>query len=244
MNGVNEGSLLCTICARGGSKGVANKNIRLLAGREMIAYSIQAARASGLFAHVVVSTDSDAIAAVSERHGAEVFFRRPAELATDTAPKLPVIRHALLASEEHFNTRFDTLVDLDATSPLRSVGDIRGAIEEFSRGGWDSLITGAPARRSPYFNLVELAADGSAVLSKQLSAPVTRRQDGPRCFDMNASIYVWRREALLTNTKVIQGRTGFFEMPPERSVDVDSEVDFQLVELLLRQRAAAEGGSP
>jgi CMP-N,N'-diacetyllegionaminic acid synthase len=231
---------ICTICARGGSKGVVNKNIRLLAGKEMIAYSIESALETGLFEHVVVSTDSDAIAEVSARYGADVFFRRPKELATDTAAKLPVIRHALLSSEEHFHRHFGILMDLDATSPLRTVNDIVGAYNAFVEGGWDNLITGTPSRRSPYFNLVELSGDGRVSLSKKLATPVTRRQDAPQCYDMNASIYIWRREALLESLAVIESNTGLFAMPEERSIDVDSELDFEFVEHLMQKRLGAE----
>ena len=233
---IEKGVSLCTICARGGSKGVRNKNVRPLAGKPMLAHSIGQALQSGLFDHVVVSTDSEELAEAAKAAGAELWFRRPAELASDTAAKLPVIRHAFLESERHYGREFPYLVDLDATSPLRIPGDITAAFECFLAGGFDNLVTAMPARRSPYFNLVEQDAGGRVRLSKKLETPVVRRQDAPRCFDMNASIYIWKRRALLEGDKVLGENTGLYVMPEERSIDVDSELDFKIVELLMAER--------
>ena len=124
--------ILCTICMRGGSKGVPGKNLRSLYGKPLMAYTIDQAKQSVLFDHVMVSTDSVEIAETAKRYGAEAWFLRPAELATDTASKLPVVRHALLESEKHYGHEFDILVDLDATSPLRSVQDIKKFINQIS----------------------------------------------------------------------------------------------------------------
>ncbi len=230
---------LCTICARGGSKGVRNKNIREMAGRPLIAHTVLQARACGLFEHVVVSTDSDAIAEAAGQAGAEILFKRPPELATDTAAKIPVIKHAFLESERLLGKRFTHLVDLDATSPLRLPEDIRSAFEMLLRGGHGNVITAMPARRSPYFNLVETDGSGRVFLSKKLEKPVVRRQDSPACYDMNGSIYVWTRDGLLGNDTLFTGTTGLFVMPEERSIDIDSDLDWKVVELLMRERAGA-----
>ncbi|EKY2263445.1 acylneuraminate cytidylyltransferase family protein, partial [Campylobacter upsaliensis] len=147
--------ILCTICARGGSKGVKNKNIRQIDGLELIAYSILQARESGLFEHIVISTDSDEIASVATKYGGEVFFKREAAMSSDSAAKVPAIRDALLRSEEHFKMKFDTLIDLDATAPLRTSEDIKKAYKLFKSGDYENLITAVPARRNPYFNLIE-----------------------------------------------------------------------------------------
>ncbi|HYH23020.1 MAG TPA: acylneuraminate cytidylyltransferase family protein [Azospirillum sp.] len=228
---------LCTICARGGSKGVPGKNIRPLAGKPLLAHSIEQARASGLFAWIAVSSDDAAILDVARAHGADQTIERPAEMATDTAGKLPAIRHAVLAAEGGFGEPFETLVDLDATSPLRLPEDIRGAVDLLETTDANCVITAAPARRSPYFNLVELDAGGIVRLSKTLPHPVERRQDAPACFDMNASIYVWRRDPFIAAPAIFDGTTRLFVMPPERSVDIDEPLDFDIVELLMRKRA-------
>ena len=111
--------ILCTICMRGGSKGVPNKNLRLLKGKPLMAYTIEKAIKSELFEHIIVSTDSEQIAKTALSLGAESWFLRPAHLATDSSAKLPAIRHAFLESEKRFKENYDILFDLDATSPLR-----------------------------------------------------------------------------------------------------------------------------
>ncbi|UJP11491.1 acylneuraminate cytidylyltransferase family protein [Microbacterium sp. KUDC0406] len=157
-------------------------------------------------------------------------------MATDTAGKVPAIAHAVRATEESTGLTFDVCVDLDATSPLRTLDDIRTAVRMFEDGTADSLITGAEARRNPYFNLVEEQPDGTVAVSKKPDDAVLRRQDAPRCFDMNGSIYVWRRGALLDDQVVFFPSTILYEMPAERSIDVDSEFDFRIVEWLMGQR--------
>lgn len=233
---MEQNSILCTICARGGSKGVLNKNIRVINGKPLIAYSIETAKQTGLFEHIVISTDSDEIASVAMSFGAEVFFKRPSELASDTAAKLPVIRHAFTESEKFYGMEFRYLIDLDATSPLRIADDITGAYKLLIDGGYDNIITAMPSRRSPYFNMVELTIDNRVELSKKLESKIIRRQDAPKCYDMNASIYAWKRSALLNSESVISNNTGLFVMPEERSIDIDSQLDFEFVSMLLQRK--------
>ncbi|WP_407119733.1 acylneuraminate cytidylyltransferase family protein [Bradyrhizobium sp. STM 3561] len=232
-------SLLCTICARGGSKGVVGKNARDLLGRPVLAWSIAQARETGLFDAIAFSSDSDALLDAAVKAGADIAVKRPGEMATDTAPKLPAIRHCLEQAIAQTGKTPEIFVDLDVTSPLRLASDISGAVALLRESGARNVITGAPARRSPYFNLVEQRTDGSVGLSKPTNPPVTRRQDAPRCFDMNASIYVWRVAPFLEQPAVFYPDTRLFEMPEERSIDIDSDLDFTLVELLLRQRLPA-----
>src|SRR5271154_6365248 len=187
---------LCTICARGGSKGLPGKNVRMLLGKPLIVHSVEQARASGLFERIAVSTDSAEIAAVAQAAGIDDLVNRPAELAADTAAKVPAILHALTTVERRHEVRYDILVDLDATAPIRLPEDIRGAVGLLESTGVASVITGCPAYRSPYFDLVELQSDGSVRVSKTGVREFVRRQDLPACYDMNASIYVWRADAL------------------------------------------------
>lgn len=227
---------LCTICARGGSKGVASKNIRPMLGKPLIAHTVCRARESGLFDAIAVSSDSEEILTIAGQWGSDLLIRRPDELATDTAAKLPAILHCLEQVEIRLEDKFDVLVDLDATSPLRSIDDIRGAVQLCEEKAVSNVITGASARRSPYFNLVELDQNGVVRLSKQIDHAVVRRQDAPRCYDMNASIYVWRRDVFVVHQAVFYDDTLLYEMPEERSLDIDSELDFELVEYLMRRR--------
>jgi CMP-N,N'-diacetyllegionaminic acid synthase len=232
-------TMLCTICARGGSKGVVGKNARDLLGKPMLVWTIEQARESGLFEAIAFSSDSDSLLATASKAGADILVKRPDAMATDTAPKLPAIRHCLEHAIAQTGTSPDIFVDLDVTSPLRLPSDIGGAVRLLQKSGARSVITGALAHRSPYFNLVEARADGTVDLSKPANPPIVRRQDAPRCYDMNASIYVWHVAAFLDNPVVFYPDTRLFEMPEERSVDIDSDLDFTLVELLLRRRLEA-----
>ena len=224
--------ILCTICARAGSKGVANKNLRLINNKPLIVYSIEQAIATKLFDQIVVSSDSKEIREVALANGATFCIDRPAELATDTAPKLPAIKHCVENAEKKFG-QFEVIIDLDATAPLRESSDIIGALELLQSAQADNVITGTPAHRSPYFNLVETDANGVVSLSKPPANVVARRQDSPQCFDMNASIYVWRRQALFANENLFTSNTRLFVMPRERSLDIDSQADFEMVEWMM-----------
>lgn len=228
---------LCTICARGGSKGVPNKNLREVAGKPLLAHTVEHALGAGIFDVVAVSSDSPAILDAARRFGAQELVERPAELASDTAPKVPAIRHAVRTVEERRGVRFDTCCDLDATAPLRSADDVRQAVSLLEDRGVKNVFSVVPARRSPYFNLVEVGPDGVARLSKKLDKPVFRRQDAPACFDMNASIYVWRRDALDLADTVFLDDTAAYVMGHRSAFDIDDEVDLKVVELLLKERA-------
>lgn len=226
---------LCTICARGGSRGVPGKNLRTIHGRPLIAHTVDQAKQSRLFDVIAVSSDSAAIIEAGLEAGATIGVVRPDELASDTAGKLPAIAHCVKAVEERTERQFDVLVDLDATSPLRAISDIKGAVEMLESGDASNVITATPSRRSPYFNLVELDDSGHARLSKPLGHMILRRQDAPPCFDMNASIYVWRRSAFMKNPAVFYPDTRLFVMPEERSHDIDTELDFEWVEFMMRK---------
>ena len=229
--------ILCTICARAGSKGVTNKNLRLINGLPLIAYSLQQAVETKLFSQIAVSSDSSEIRTTAMAHGATFVVDRPTQMASDTAPKLPAIRHCVETTEKEFG-QFDIIIDLDATAPLRIAADIIGSLKLLTATNADNVITGTPAHRSPYFNLVEQDENGIVQLSKPLKDAVTRRQDSPKCFDMNASIYVWRRDALLNNPSLFASNTRLFEMPRERSLDIDSQADFEMVEWMMTKGSA------
>ena len=226
---------ICTICARGGSKGVKGKNIRLLLGKPLIAYSIEQAKKSGLFECIAVSSDSDLILEVAREYGANFLIKRPVKLATDQAAKLPVIVHCVAEVEKQKGCIFDIVIDLDATSPLRSINDIQNAVALLEESGAGNVLTAMPSRRSPYFNLVELNESDIVELSKSLKTPIVRRQDAPKCYDMNASIYVWKHHVLFHSNSIFNADTKLYVMPEERSIDIDSELDFKFVELLMKE---------
>jgi CMP-N,N'-diacetyllegionaminic acid synthase len=232
---------IAVICARGGSKGVKGKNLRTLAGKPLIAHSILQAKESGMFSTIAVSSDSEEILRTATEWGADFAITRPDELASDTAPKVPAIRHCAETAEAKMGGEpFDTIVDLDATAPLRSIEDIRGAIELLEASDANNVVTGMPARRSPYFNLVERDDTNRVHIAKTLDSPLARRQDSPACFDLNASVFVWTRDTLYSENNFALGdNTLLYEMPEERSIDIDSETDFRYVEFLMSLREAA-----
>ena len=229
---------LCTICARGGSKGVPNKNIRPIGGKPLIVHSVLQAQLSGLFEAIAVSSDSPEILDISKKYGADYSIVRPQDLASDSAPKLPAIQHCVNEVERISGKNFDVIVDLDVTSPLRLTKDIEGAVRLLEEKNVSNVITGCPARRSPYFNLVERDEDDYVRLSKPPEQIITRRQDAPECFDMNASIYVWKREGLIGRKSIFNADTLLFVMPEERSIDVDHEWEFEYVEFLFNKRTS------
>nr|WP_261764617.1 acylneuraminate cytidylyltransferase family protein [Paenibacillus xylanexedens] len=228
---------ICTICARGGSKGLKNKNLIDLLGKPLIAHSIIQAKESKLFDVIAVSSDSEEILSVAKMHGADHLVKRPDKLATDVAAKLPVIQHCVRAVEDSMSMEFDTMTDIDATSPLRTIDDLKKAIYQLESDHYaTNLITGAPSRRSPYFNLVEKDENGYVKLSKSLEADVLRRQDAPKTYDMNASIYVWKRESFFLAKSIFTNKTVLYTMLEERSHDIDSEFDFEIVKFLAEKR--------
>ena len=230
--------VICTICARGGSQGVKNKNLLNLLGKPLIAHTILQAKKSDLFECIVVSSDSKKIRDIALQWGADVVIDRPEELASATAGKLPAIQHAVNRIEKQQGCLFDMIVDLDVTSPLRVIDDIQQSVQLLSNSSKaGNLVTAAPSRRSPYFNMLEKKADGFVKLvTKNKESIILRRQDTPPCYDMNASIYVWKRKALFQKQQVITNSTLLYVMPEERSVDIDTPFDLKIVRLLARNR--------
>jgi len=150
-------SILCTICARSGSQGVKNKNIKIINGKPLIYFTIKQAIKSNLFDNIVVSTDSEKILKIAKFYGAEGWFLRPKKLASNKCSKIPVLKHALYEAEKFYNKKFNTVVDLDVTSPLRRTEDIIKAYKKYVKNKGDVLITGSKSKKNPYFNMVEIS---------------------------------------------------------------------------------------
>lgn len=227
-------NLLITICARGGSKGVKSKNIRKLAGKPLIYYTIKQATEWGRGKHIVVSTDSEEIARIAKEHGAEVPFMRPQELASDTAGKVAAIRHSLISCEEIFGETYEAIMDLDVTSPVRKVEDLEKAFNLFLERKPKTLFSVVNAHRNPYFNMVEEMEDGRVNLCKK--GNFIRRQDAPKVYDMNASIYIYDRNFLLDgNENAVSDNSIVYIMEDESRMDIDSELDFKFIEFLIKE---------
>ncbi len=227
-------NLIITICARGGSKGVKGKNIRKLLGKPLIYYTIKQAKEWGRAKHIVISTDSEEIAQIAKEFGAEVPFMRPDDLATDTAGKVGVIKHALKASEEYFGERFDAVMDLDITSPVRTTEDLENIYKLFLEKKPKTIFSVVAAHRNPYFNMVEEDQQGKVHLSKK--GNFLRRQDAPKVYDMNASIYIYSRDFLMgEGENVVTDDSIVYVMNDISRTDIDSELDFKFIEFLMKE---------
>lgn len=224
------------ICARGGSKGLPGKNIRMLAGRPLIGWAIHVAQQVEKISRIIVSTDSEEIAQIAEEQGATVPFIRPSYLAEDDSPEWLVWRHALQYLLENKKAKIDGLVSVPATAPLRSPGDIEKCITEFEKGDSDCVITVSDAHRSPYFNMIKHDEEEYAHLVLSPEKKITRRQDVPVVYDMTTVAYVVRPEFVLHKDSLFDGRVRSVIVPPERAIDIDTILDFQIAECLLAQR--------
>ena len=181
---------------------------------------------------IALSSDSDEYLKIAEEAGADVMIKRPDELASDTAGSMDVILHALDVCETQVGAPFDTVCLLQVTSPLRAPHHIPEAIEKLETGAKDSVLSVAAAKNSPYFNMLEQDIQGQTYrLSKPLPAEVTRRQDAPSVFQLNVLIYVWNRDALLSQKTALCQNTDVYEMSALHSVVIDTQEDWAFAEL-------------
>ncbi len=224
------------IFARGGSKGLPGKNIRPLGGKPLIAWSIEHALAVKRIERVIVSTDSEEIAAVARRYGAEVPFIRPVELARDDSPEWLAWRHALNYLSETAGALPEVMVSVPTTAPLRLPLDIDNCLDEYKKGDADIVITVTDAHRSPYFNMVKTNADGTVGLVNPLQSAIARRQDAPVVYDMTTVCYVANSEFVMSHNATFEGRVKAVQVPVERAIDIDTLLDFQIAESLLNIR--------
>lgn len=224
---------VAAIFARGGSKGVPRKNLRLLGGKPLIAHAIETGLATPGVDRVVVSTDDAEIAETARRFGAEVPFLRPAELAQDTSSEWLAWRHAIRTLEAEPGARpIDAFLTLPPTSPLRAVEDVAACLDLFLRGDVDVVITARRTNRSPYFNMIRLDGDGCARLAAVPDTPIVRRQDAPLILDVTTVAYVARPAFVLEADTLFAGRVKAVEVPEERALDIDTELDLRIAGFL------------
>ncbi|SFK60990.1 cytidylyltransferase domain-containing protein [Shimia haliotis] len=225
--------ILGHIGARKGSKGVVRKNFRELNGKPLIDWSLDQLFDHPMVDAVVVSTDDEEIYAHAVAKGALDIGLRPAHLATDTAPKWGVWQHAMEAGQTAAGQEVSAFLDLDCTSPLRLPEDITGALTLFGQEAPDMVMSVCEARKNPYFNLVEPDESGALHVSKPLPGGVWARQAAPKVYEHAASTYVVAPDYLRTAETIYEGRVIPFEMPAERCIDIDSPLDFAMVDFLL-----------
>ena len=225
--------ILGLIPARGGSKGVARKNIRSLDGKPLLQYTTEVALAARALSHVILSTDDDEIAELGRRCGVNVPFMRPAQLALDDTPMLPVVQHALRYLEDQGEV-FDAVCLLQPTNPLRRAEDIDECIRLLESSGADAVVTvlPVPSEYNPHWTYFR---DPQNNLSLCLSeaTPITRRQDLPRAFHRDGSVYVTRSTVIMKENSLYGKRTVGHEIEPKWSVNIDSPGDWERAEALL-----------
>jgi CMP-N-acetylneuraminic acid synthetase len=226
--------VLGLIPARGGSKGVPRKNIRLLGGKPLLQYTAETARAARLLSRVVLSTDDEEIAEIGRTCKLDVPFMRPPELAADATPSLLVVKHAL----EWLGSRgevFDAVCLLQPTHPFRQAGDIDACIALLAESGADSVVTvlPVPPEHNPHWVFFR-SPDGTLRLSTGESTPIPRRQDLPPAFHREGSVYVTRRDVVVKGGSLLGDRVVGYPMDPGKSVNIDTQDDWARAERLLR----------
>ncbi len=232
--------LLITICGRAGSKGFKNKNLKTFCDKPLVYYTLAAAclfksRRPDVAVDICLNTDSELLVEIVKAKYPEVtYIPREAALCGDTVPKMAVFQHSLREMERKTGRTYDYLMDLDITSPLRTAQDVENAFNtKDARKDLDLVFSVTEARRNPYFNMVKAVGDH---VEKVIASPFTARQQAPAIFDLNASIYVFRRDFLANNRTGIlwDGKIGVSKMLDTGILDIDSEEDFRLMEVIAR----------
>jgi CMP-N-acetylneuraminic acid synthetase len=220
------------IFARGGSKGVPGKNIRDLGGKPLLAHSIKIAQEINEISRIFVSTDDQEIANVGIEYGAEI-IKRPAKLAQDDSPEWHAWRHAIKWAEDK-GINFDIFLSLPTTAPLRNEKDIIKCLKNLDEDT-DIVVTMTETTRSPWFNMVR-EEDGYLKFVVEDEMHYNRRQDTPRIYDMTTVAYVTRTPFIRKASRVFDGRVKGVLIPPERALDIDTELDFSFAEFLMAQK--------
>jgi len=224
---------ICFIGARGGSKGVPKKNIRIIAGKPLIAHTIQKAIKSGIFSQVIVSTEDTKIATIAKKYGAEVPFRRPKNLATDTATMEDVLVHGLKKLLS-LGYKFDIFVLLDVTAPFIRIKDISGTIRLLRKKKCDAVFGVYQQHFNPYFNMMELNSKGFLKLVKSKGERPGSRQEAPIVYQF-FGLYTFDTKKFLKRGKVIMPKILPYEVPIETALMIDTELELQMAKLMFKK---------
>tara|TARA_A100001015_G_scaffold313884_1_gene422106 strand:- start:3191 stop:3868 length:678 start_codon:yes stop_codon:yes gene_type:complete len=223
-------SIICTICARSNSHGLKNKNFLKIKGKTLIRRTIDQAVKSNLFEIIAVSVDKKKID-LGKNLKKIMYIKRPKNLAGSNSKKIDAIRHAVKICENKKKKIFEYVCDLDVSSPLRNHEDIKNSLNKFKREKSLNLITATESKKNPYFNQIEIKNKKVKIVKKKNR--IYNRQQAPVTYDMNASIYLWKRDFLFKSYNLFNKKTSVYFMPQDRSVDIDSNFDFKFVKFLL-----------
>jgi N-acylneuraminate cytidylyltransferase len=234
-------TIWAAVFARGGSVGLPGKNLKILGGIPLVAHSIRVGKQITGIGEILCSTDSPDIAAVATDCGAKVPFMRPCDLADDRSPEWDSWRHMAVHLLENGGANDDIFVSLPAVAPLRHISDVEAAIERFRSSGADVVVSYTEARRSPWFNMVEENSDGFLTLvMNSAKGAANRRQDGPRVFDLATVVYVTTLGFIVEAEGIFSGRVAGVEIPPERAIDIDTQLDFDIAEFLFEREKGGD----
>lgn len=227
--------VLGAIFARGGSKGVPRKNIRLLNNKPLIAYAIEAGLSVPLIDKLIVSTDDEEIAAVARNYGGEVPFMRPPQMASDDSPEILSWKHAVDCCEKIEKRSIDVLVSIPTTSPLRQANDIDRCLQKLLDSDADVVITVSESERNPYFNMVRIDEEGNAHLALEGDKSIGHRQSAPKVFDITTVAYAVRVPFLKKTGSLLEGKVKTVTVPKERALDIDTLLDFEIAEFFMNR---------
>tara|TARA_B110000014_G_scaffold126105_1_gene86796 strand:- start:1553 stop:2236 length:684 start_codon:yes stop_codon:yes gene_type:complete len=224
---------ICLICARGGSKGVLNKNTRIIHKKPLIAHTIQKAINSKIFSHVVVSTEDKKIAKISKKYGAEIPFIRPKKLSGDLTPIGDVFIHAIKKLET-LNYEFDIFVNLDCTVPFIDKKDILGSVSLLKKKKCDAVYGVYKQHLNPYFNMMEINSKGFLSIAKKLSKRPRSRQEAPAVYQLNG-LFTYDKAKFLKIGNPIMPKAIPYEIPLERGFMIDTEAEFNMAKLMFKK---------
>lgn len=236
---MNNMKFLFTICGRAGSKGIKNKNIKMFLGYSLPLYTLSAIdlylkKHPEVSGDIAVNTDSVELKKILQRNvfGREVeYIERSGELAGDSVPKVAVIRECMDIMQCRHNIVYDMVIDLDITSPLRTVGDIERLIDEKIKGKWELVFSVTESRRNPYFNMVKQGKNG---YERVIASNFNARQEAPKIFDMNASMYAYSSDFLNTEKNIFEAECGIVKMLDTGILDLDHENDFEIMQVIAK----------
>jgi len=229
-----KNKILCTICARIGSKGVKNKNFKLINGKPLILYTVEQAIKSKIFDVIIISTDNSKIKEIININNKSILFRkRPKHLADDKSSKIDVIKDALSFAEESLKYEFNTIMDLDVTCPLRNLVDIKKSLNKFVNKKSNVLFSVCESNKNPYFNIVEKKKNSIQLVINSRKI-FKSRQKAPKTFDINGAVYLFKRSVLKKLKTQYGNKTDIYVMPQDRSIDIDTNNDWKMVNYFLK----------
>ncbi len=234
MNINKRFKILCTICARGGSSGIKNKNLLKISGKTLVQHSIMHGKKVKFVNRTVLSSDDNNIIKSSLKFKPDFYIKRKKNIATNKTPKIFAIRDAVKKTEKNFKEKYDYIIDLDVTSPLRTIKDLRIAMNKIIKEKSDILLSAIPSRKNPYYNMIE-KKQNKFVLVKKRKFPFFSRQSCPEVFDLNGSIYIWSRKFLFKTDNIFKGKVSIYLMENKNAVDIDEMDDFLFVKYLFEK---------